>query len=258
MTIQNKEKRMSSLEGKIALVTGASSGIGEATAWALAEAGVKVALAARRKDRLGNLNKKIADHNGRSFIAQMDVTKPEEWQAAVKQVLKKWGRLDILVNNAGVMLLSYMDKLKVEEWLRMLDVNVKGVLLGIASVLPVMRAQKSGDIINISSDSAAKVFPGSAVYSGTKAAVNWISEGLRAELAKEKMPIRVTSIMPGAVTTELTTHITDQDVFAFFRTHPAIAFMKAEDIAAAVLYALQQPAHVDINQILLRPSQQVS
>lgn len=249
---------MESLTGKVAIVTGASSGIGEATAWALAQAGVKVALAARRKDRLGNLNKKIADHNGQAFIAQMDVTKPEDWQATMKQVLKKWGRLDILVNNAGVMLLSYMDKLKVEEWLRMLEVNVKGVLLGIAAVLPHMREQRRGEIINISSDSATKVFPGSAVYSGTKAAVNWISEGLRAELAREKMPIRVTSIMPGAVTTELTTHITDPDIFAFFRTHPPIEFMKAEDIAAAVLYALQQPPHVDINQILLRPSQQVS
>lgn len=249
---------MSSLAGKVAIVTGASSGIGEATAFALAQGGVKVALAARRKDRLGNLNKKIADQNGEAFIAQMDVTKPEDWQAAVKHTLKKWGRIDILVNNAGVMLLSYMDKLKVEEWMRMIDVNVKGVLHGIAAVLPLMREQKSGDIINLSSDSAIKVFPGSAVYSGTKAAVNWISEGLRAELAREQMPIRVTSIMPGAVATELASHITDQDVFAFFRSHPPIEFMKAEDIAAAILYALQQPAHVDVNQILLRPSQQVS
>lgn len=249
---------MSSLAGKVAIVTGASSGIGEATAFALAQVGVKVALAARRKDRLGNLNKRIADHNGEAFIAQMDVTKPEDWQATVKHTLKKWGRVDILINNAGVMLLSYMDKLKVEEWIRMIDVNVKGVLHGLAAVLPLMREQKSGDFINISSDSATKAFPGSAVYSGTKAAVNWISEGLRAELAREKMPIRVTSIMPGAVATELASHITDQDVFAFFRSHSPIEFMKAEDIAAAVLYALQQPAHVDINQILLRPSQQVS
>ncbi len=248
---------MTSLQDKVAIVTGASSGIGEATAWALAQAGVKVVLAARRKDRLGNLNKKIAEHNGKAFIAQMDVTQPEEWQTTLKQVLKKWGRLDILVNNAGVMLLSYIDKLKVEEWLRMLDVNVKGVLLGLATVLPHMREQKCGDIINISSDAAIKVFPGSAIYSGTKAAVNWISEGLRAELAREQMPIRVTSIMPGAVATELASHITDQDIFAYFRSHPPIEFMKAEDIAAAVLYALQQPAHVDINQILLRPSQQV-
>ncbi len=249
---------MTSLEGKVAIVTGASSGIGEATAWALAQAGVKVALAARRKDRLGNLNKKIADHNGQAFIAPMDVTNPDEWHAVAKQTLKKWARLDILVNNAGVMLLSYMDKLKVEEWLHMLDVNVKGVLHGLATVLPLMRAQRSGEIINISSDAAVKVFPGSAIYSGTKAAVNWISEGLRAELAREKMPIRVTSIMPGAVATELASHITDQDIFAYFRTHPPIEFMKPEDIAAAVLYALQQPAHVDVNQILVRPSQQAT
>ncbi|NUO82290.1 SDR family oxidoreductase [candidate division KSB1 bacterium] len=249
---------MTSLEDKVAIVTGASSGIGEATAWALAQAGVKVALAARRKDRLGNLNKKIGDHGGQAFIAQMDVTKPEDWQATVKQTLKKWKSLDILINNAGVMLLSFMDKLKVEEWMQMIDINVKGVLHGIAAVLPLMREQKRGDIINISSDAAIKVFPGSAIYSGTKAAVNWISEGLRSELAREKMPIRVTSIMPGAVTTELASHITDRDIFTYFRTHPPIEFLQPDDIAATVLYALQQPGHVDVNQILVRPSQQAA
>jgi NADP-dependent 3-hydroxy acid dehydrogenase YdfG len=151
-----------------------------------------------------------------------------------------------------------MDKLKVEEWERMIDVNLKSVLYGIAAVLPGMREQKSGHIVNLSSDADRKVFHGSAVYSATKAAVTWLSEGLRFELALEKMPIRVTSISAGAVTTELTKHITDKDIFEAFRTYPPIEFMKAADVAAAVLFALTQPPHVDINNILVRPTQQAT
>jgi NADP-dependent 3-hydroxy acid dehydrogenase YdfG len=131
-------------------------------------------------------------------------------------------------------------------------------LHGIAAVLPVMREQNSGEIINISSDAAIKVFPGSAVYSGTKAAVNWISEGLRFELAREKTPIRVTTIMPGAVATELASHITDQEVREGFRLHPPMRFLRAEDVAAAVTFALTQPLHVDVNQILVRPAEQAT
>ncbi|MGH7493736.1 MAG: SDR family oxidoreductase [bacterium] len=249
---------MSTLAGKVAIVTGASSGIGAATAWALAQAGVKVALAARRKDRLGNLNKKINDSGGQAVLAQMDVTQPEDWQLTVRQTLKKFDRIDILINNAGIMLLSFMRNLKTEEWMRMVDVNIKGVLHGIAAVLPVMRQQNSGEIVNISSDAGLKVFPGSAVYSGTKAAVNWISEGLRFELAREKTPIRVTTIMPGAVATELASHLTDQEVRDAFKTHPPMRFMQAEDVAAAVTFALTQPSHVDINQILMRPTEQAT
>jgi len=248
---------MTSLQDKVAIVTGASSGIGEATAWALAQHGVKVALAGRRKDRLGNLKKRIGDHGGEAAICQTDVTNRDEVQTAARQTLKKWGRIDILVNNAGVMLLSFMDKLKVDEWMRMVEVNIKGVLHGIAAVLPIMREQGGGHIVNISSDAGNKVFPGSAVYSGTKAAVNWISEGLRFELAREKMPIRITIILPGAVTTELAKQISDPDVLEIFRTSPQFHFMKAEDVAAAVVYALTQPPHVDVNQILVRPTEQV-
>ncbi len=249
---------MNELAGKVALVTGASSGIGEATASALAEAGVKVALAARRKDRLGNLSKKITDQGGQALIVQMDVTRAEDWQTLVQQTLKKFSRVDILVNNAGVMLLSFMRNLKIEEWMRMIDINIKGVLQGLAAVLPLMRQQNSGEIINISSDAGLKVFPGSAVYSGTKAAVNWISEGLRFELAREKTPIRVTTIMPGAVATELASHITDQEVWEVFKTHPPMRFMQAADVAAAVIFALTQPPHVDVNQILVRPTEQAT
>lgn len=249
---------MNVLQDRVAFVTGASSGIGEATAFTLASAGAKVALAARRKDRLGNLKKRITDQGGEAILLQTDVTDPAAVQAAVKQTIKKWGSLDILVNNAGVMLLSFMDKLKLDEWSRMIDVNVKGVLYGIAAVLPVMREQRRGHIINISSDAAIKVFPGSAVYSGTKAAVNWISEGLRFELAREKMPVRVTTIMPGSVSTALASHVTDLDVFEAFKMFAKFQFMQPEDVAEAVLYALTQPAHVDINQILVRPTEQAS
>lgn len=249
---------MNVLQDQVAFVTGASSGIGEATAFALARAGAKVALAARRKDRLGNLKKRITDQGGEAIILQADVTDPAAVQAAVKQTIKKWGKLDILVNNAGVMLLSFMDKLKLEEWSRMIDVNVKGVLHGIAAALPAMREQRRGHIINISSDAAIKVFPGSAVYSGTKAAVNWISEGLRFELAREKVPVRVTTIMPGSVSTALASHVTDSDVFDAFKMFAKFQFMKPEDVAEAVLYALTQPAHVDVNQILVRPTEQAS
>lgn len=249
---------MKPLENHVAIVTGASSGIGEATALALAEAGAKVTLAARRKDRLGNLKKKIDDMGGAALLVQTDVSIRAQVEALAAKTKKRWGRVDILINNAGVMLLSFMDKLKVEEWERMVDINLKGVLFGIAAVLPIMREQRRGHIINISSDADRKVFPGSAVYSATKAAVTLLSEGLRAELAREKMPIRVTSISPGAVATELAKHITDKDIFEVFRSHPPIEFMQAADVAAAVLFALTQPAHVNINNIFVRPTQQAT
>jgi len=249
---------MQVLENQVAIVTGASSGIGEATALALAAAGAKVVLAARRKDRLGNVKKKIEDMGNEALLLQTDVSVRAQVEATVAQAHKKWGRVDMLVNNAGVMLLSFMDKLKVEEWERMVDLNLKGVLYGIAAVLPIMRAQRRGHIINISSDADRKVFPGSAVYSATKAAVTLLSEGLRFELARENMPVRVTSISSGAVTTELAKQITDKDIFDFFRSHPPIEFMKPEDVAAAVIYAVTQPPHVDINNILVRPTQQAT
>jgi NADP-dependent 3-hydroxy acid dehydrogenase YdfG len=249
---------MKPLENQVAIVTGASSGIGEATALALAQAGAKVTLAARRKDRLGNVKKKIDGLGGAALLVPTDVSVRAQAETLVAQTQKKWGRVDILVNNAGVMLLSFMDKLKIEEWERMVDTNLKGVLYGIAAALPIMREQRRGHIINISSDADRKVFPGSAVYSATKAAVTLLSEGLRAELARAKMPIRVTSISPGAVATELAKHITDEDVFEVFRSHPPIEFMQSADVAAAVLFALTQPPHVDINNMLVRPTQQAT
>jgi len=249
---------MKPLENQVAIVTGASSGIGEATALTLAEAGAKVTLAARRKDRLGNVKKKIEDLGGEALLVQTDASVREQVEAMVAQTKKKWGRADILINNAGVMLLSFMDKLKIAEWERMVDLNLKGVLYGIAAVLPVMREQRNGHIINISSDADRKVFHGSAVYSATKAAVTLLSEGLRFELALEKMPIRVTSISAGAVATELAKHITDKDIFEVFRSHPPIEFMQSADVAAAVLFAVTQPPHVDVNNILVRPTQQAT
>jgi NADP-dependent 3-hydroxy acid dehydrogenase YdfG len=249
---------MKPLENQVAIVTGASSGIGEATALALAEAGAKITLAGRRKDRLGNVKKKIEYMKGEALLVQTDVRARAQVEAMVAQTKKKWNRVDILVNNAGVMLLSFMDKLKVDEWERMIDINLKGALYGIAAALPIMREQRRGHIINISSDADRKVFHGSAVYSATKAAVTLLSEGLRFELALEKMPIRVTSISAGAVATELAKHITDKDIFEVFRSHPPIEFMQPADVAAAVLFALTQPPHVDINNIFVRPTQQAT
>jgi NADP-dependent 3-hydroxy acid dehydrogenase YdfG len=249
---------MKPLENQVAIVTGASSGIGEATALALAEAGAKITLAGRRKDRLGNVKKKIEYMKGEALLVQTDVRARAQVEAMVAQTKKKWSRVDILVNNAGVMLLSFMDKLKVDEWERMIDINLKGALYGIAAALPIMREQRRGHIINISSDADRKVFHGSAVYSATKAAVTLLSEGLRFELALEKMPIRVTSISAGAVATELAKHITDKDIFEVFRSHPPIEFMQPADVAAAVLFALTQPPHVDINNIFVRPTQQAT
>jgi NADP-dependent 3-hydroxy acid dehydrogenase YdfG len=192
------------------------------------------------------------------LLVQTDVRARAQVEAMVAQTKKKWSRVDILVNNAGVMLLSFMDKLKVDEWERMIDINLKGALYGIAAALPIMREQRRGHIINISSDADRKVFHGSAVYSATKAAVTLLSEGLRFELALEKMPIRVTSISAGAVATELAKHITDKDIFEVFRSHPPIEFMQPADVAAAVLFALTQPPHVDINNIFVRPTQQAT
>jgi NADP-dependent 3-hydroxy acid dehydrogenase YdfG len=246
------------LDNKIAIVTGASSGIGEAIALILASAGAKVTLSARRKDKLENLKKKIEEIGSEAIVVKTDVSNRKEVEMMVEQTVLKWGRIDILVNNAGVMLLSFIKKLKIDEWEQMIDVNFKGVLYGIYAVLPVMFKQNSGHIVNISSDADRKVFYGSAVYSATKSAVTMLSEGLRFELAREKIPIRVTSISSGAVTTELASHISDNDIFEAFKSSPIIEFMKPEDVANTVLFALTQPKHVDVHNIFVRPTEQAT
>jgi NADP-dependent 3-hydroxy acid dehydrogenase YdfG len=239
---------------KTAIITGASSGIGQATAKELASKGITVMLAARREERLKELQQEIQDSGGKAFYQVTDVTNVEEMEQLAKKTKEECGSIDILVNNAGLMPLSYMNKLKIKEWDQMVDVNIKGVLYGIAAVLPYMEKQKSGHIVNISSVAGHKVMPGSSVYSGTKYAVRAITEGLRQEM-NTSHNIRTTIICPGAVATELTETITDEDVIEGFKQQE-MKPLDSENIAKSISYAVEQPEHVDVNEIIVRPTQQ--
>ncbi|MHC5727635.1 MAG: SDR family oxidoreductase [Nostoc sp.] len=243
---------MSLIQNKVVIITGASSGLGEATAKRLAASGAKLMLAARREDRLKDLVAEIAKSGGTATYRVTDVTDRSQVEALAKETLSTYSRIDVLINNAGLMPLSPLDQVKVEEWDRMIDVNIKGVLYGIAAVLPIMRQQKSGHVINLSSVAGHKVFPGSAVYCATKYAVRAISEGLRLESNGE---IRSTNISPGAVATELTTTITDKDTAAGIDQLYAIA-IDADAIARAIAYTIEQPNDVDVNEIIIRPTRQ--
>ncbi|MGF1539510.1 MAG: SDR family oxidoreductase [Pleurocapsa sp.] len=240
------------MAGKVAIITGASSGIGEATAKLLGDRGVKLMLAARREKRLKDLVSKIERVGGIAAYKTVDVTKPEEVAALAQKTLDTYGKIDIAINNAGLMPLSRLDKLRVDEWETTIDVNIKGVLYSIASVLPHMQSAKSGHIINISSVAGHTVFPSGAVYCGTKFAVRAISEGLRQEVGGD---IRCTIISPGAVATELTDSIKDPDASENIAQvyQDAIA---PDAIAKAIAFAIEQPPEVDINEILVRPTAQ--
>ncbi|MBN3891600.1 MAG: SDR family oxidoreductase [Nostoc sp.] len=243
---------MSEIQNKVVIITGASSGLGEATAKRLAASGAKLMLAARREDRLKELVAAIAKSGGTATYQVTDVADRAQVEALAKKTLSTYGKIDVLINNAGLMPLSPLDQVKVEEWDRMIDINIKGVLYGIAAVLPIMRQQKSGHVINLSSVAGHKVFAGSAVYCATKYAVRAISEGLRLESNGE---IRSTNISPGAVATELTTTITDKDTAAGINQLYEIA-IDADAIARAIAYAIEQPDDVDVNEIIIRPTRQ--
>lgn len=246
---------MSNVSGKVVVLTGASSGIGEGTALDLANEGAKLILAARREDRLQSLVQKISDAGGQAAYKVTDVTSREQMDDLGQFALDMYGQIDVLVNNAGLMPLSFLDKLKVDEWDRMVDVNIKGVLYGIAAVLPHMEERKQGHIINVSSVAGHQVGPGSAVYSGTKFAVRAITDGLRKEQVHNN--IRTTIISPGVVATELTDTITDEDIRASFaKNNEGKTPLEAKDIAEAIRYAIEQPDHVAINEVLVRPSSQ--
>jgi len=240
------------VSGKVVVITGASSGIGEATARYLAARGASVALGARRKDSLEALTREIRDAGGRAGAFVTDVTRRKDVEALVEGALRAFGRVDVLVNNAGLMPLSPFDRLKVDDWDRMIDVNIKGVLYGIAAALPIMKRQQSGHIINVSSVAGHKVRPGNAVYAATKHAVRAISEGLRQEV---KPHIRTTIISPGAVATELAESVTEPDLRERTRAFYAIA-ISADAVARAIAYAIAEPPEVDVNEILLRPTLQ--
>jgi hypothetical protein len=248
---------MTSLSDAAAIVTGASSGIGEATARMLAAEGTAVALAARREERLEALRDEIEADGGTALVVPTDVTDRAQVQALADQTLDAFGSIDVLVNNAGIMPLSMMENLHEDEWEQMVDVNIKGVLYAIGAVLPAMKEQESGGhIVNISSVAGRRVFPGSAVYSGTKFFVRALSEGMRDELAGAH-GIRVTSIEPGAVDTELPETITDEDILASMQESFAdLEMLESEDIAEAIRYALVAPDRVDIEELLVMPSDQ--
>jgi len=242
------------IEGKVVVITGASSGLGESTARFLAANGAKVVLGARRKERIDVLVKEINAKGGSALGFKTDVTKRGDVDALVKGTMDKHGRIDVIVNNSGVMSISPMSAVKVEEWDRMIDVNIKGLLYGVAAALPIMRKQKQGHIINIASVAGLKVFaPGGAVYSATKYAVRAVTEGLRMELKADN--IRATIISPGAVATELTESSSDEAARENLREFYKTA-IPAEAIARAIAYAIEQPAEVEIDEVVIRPTAQ--
>jgi NADP-dependent 3-hydroxy acid dehydrogenase YdfG len=247
------------LENKVAIVTGASSGIGNATSLALSKAGIRIAVGARRTERLQELQKKIINdknnERGEIFIQKLDVTSKSDCDSFVDAAVRKWGKVDILINNAGLMPLSYFKNRKVEEWEQMIDVNIKGVLYCTSAVIPYMLDKKSGHIVNISSVAGRIVFAGGSVYCATKHAITAFSEGLRKELSPE-YKIRVTCIEPGAVSTELLETITDESMAGHIQATKNMETLQSEDIANAVLYAIQAPNHVNVNEILIRPTTQ--
>lgn len=240
------------IEGKVVLITGGSTGIGAATARLLAERGARVAIAARRKDKLDDVVATITAAGGTARAYQLDVTDKHQVEAVVAATVADFGRLDVLVNNAGLMPIRPMAEVNTDEWDAMIDVNLKGTLYGIAAALPRFMAQDSGHIINISSVAGVKVFaPGGTVYSGTKFAVSAISEGLRQEVGDK---IRVTSIAPGAVDSDLkhsTSGTATDTVLDFYKQA-----ILASSVARAIAFAIEQPVDVDINEIVLRPTQQ--
>lgn len=246
---------MGKLDGKVAVITGASSGIGEATAEALAAEGATVVVAARREERLEDLAKRIEERGGRVLAAACDVADEGQAHGLIRKAEDEFGRVDILVNNAGVMLLSAVGKGLSDEWRRMFDVNVLGLLYTTDAAVETMKRQGGGHLVNISSVAGRKVTrDSSGVYAGSKFAVGAISEGLRQELLEEN--IRVTIVEPGAVATELTDHITDEDARESLGGLLNLEILEAEDIANAIVYAVTQPERVSVNEILIRPTQQ--
>jgi len=243
---------MSGIEGKVVVITGGSSGLGEATAKLLAERGAKVMLGARREENLERIVSEIEDDGGVAAYRVTDVTSQDQVENLVAGAVEEFGRIDVLVNNAGLMPLSPLDALKVDEWEQMVDVNIKGVLYGVAAALPRMQEQHDGQFINLSSVAGHVVFPNSAVYSGTKFAVWAISEGLRQEVGDE---IRTTTISPGAVASELTSAISHEETAESTNALYEMA-IDADAVARAIAYAIEQPKDVDTNEIVLRPTAQ--
>jgi NADP-dependent 3-hydroxy acid dehydrogenase YdfG len=250
--LQGNLNMLQNMEGKVVVITGASSGLGEATARHLKDQGAKLVLGARRLDRLEALAREL--NLGDGAVVQTDVTDHEQVKRLVDAAVTAHGRVDVIVNNAGLMPHSPLERGKIDDWNQMIDVNLKGVLYGIAAALPHMKAQKSGHIINVSSVAGHKVRPGSAVYAATKTAVRMLSEGLRQEV--KPYNIRTTIISPGAVQSELPQSITDSDVAKGIQDFYETYAIPADSFARMVAFAISQPDDVDINEILFRPTAQ--
>ena len=241
------------IKEKVVVITGASSGIGEATALMLASKGAKVVLGARRKDRLEALVNRIKEAGGAADYLVTDIKQRNDLIKLVGLACATYGRLDVIVNNAGISHLSRMDELQVDDWEEMIDVNIRGTLYGIAAALPVFKKQGSGHIINIISTSGIRISPLQGVYAGTKNAVRTIAEVLRQESGGR---YRVTGISPGFVNTELIDHIKDEKTKTAFKEKASKIAISPDDIAAAVVYAISQPDNVDVGDIVIRPTVQ--
>ena len=242
------------IQDKVIVITGASSGLGEAAARLLSAQGASVVLGARRADRIQSLANELSAKGDKAVVKTTDVTDRAQVKALVDAAVQAYGRVDVMINNAGLMPQSLIERLKIDEWDRMIDVNIKGTLYGIAAALPYMKQQKAGHIVNVSSVAGHKVGPGSAVYAATKYAVRALSEGLRQEV--KPYNIRTTVISPGAVATELPDSATDPDAAARLKKFYSEYAIPANSFARAVAYAIAEPDDVDINEILFRPTRQ--
>lgn len=242
------------IKDKVVVITGASSGLGEATARLLSAQGASVVLGARRADRLQSLARQLTVTGGKAIATTTDVTHCDQVKKLVDAAVQTYGRIDVMINNAGLMPQSPLERLRIDEWERMIDVNIKGVLYGIAAALPYMKQQKAGHFINVSSVAGHKIHAGGAVYAATKHAVLALSEGLRQEV--KPYNIRTTVISPGAVATELPDSITEPDVAESFHKFYEEFAIPADSFARAVAFAIGQPEDVDINEILFRPTRQ--
>ena len=244
---------MAGIKDKVVVITGASSGIGEATALLLAERGAKVVLGARRSDRLEALAARIVEEGGEATYARTDVKQRDDLSNLVKLACERYGKLDVLINNAGIGPISRFDELRVEDWEEMIDVNIKGVLYGIAAALPVFRQQGFGHFVNVISTAGLKIVPLQGVYAGTKNAVRTISEALRQEAGDK---LRVTSVSPGFIHTDFAGSITDPKVKAQILDRRDKIAIPPGAIARGIAFAIEQPADVDVSDIVIRPTAQ--
>jgi len=240
---------------KVIMITGASSGIGHATALAFAKIGSKIAICSRRNSKLKELESKIIQNGSEVLSQSIDVTQKTESASFAKKIYEKWGAIDVLINSAGVAPLSLIKNLKINEWEQMIDVNVKGLMYSTAAVLPYMIEKKSGHIVNLSSIAGRIVFPAGSVYCATKHAVTAFSEGLRLELSP-RFNIRVTCLEPGVVDTGLINQTTDKSLQRLVENTKKMSALKAEDIAKVILFAVNMPSHVNINELMIRPTAQ--